>query len=184
MNDKEKGVWFSFVVVMENFPGNKKVHNYETLVTNFLSVFHDQGCNMNVKFDFLYIHLDRFPENFGTVSDEQREHFHQDLKTKEENYQRRWNKYDGKTTTGTLNKIVLRKSTDERDSSTNSWLTKLCIFIATHFLTYNAFHINSILCIDEQIERQIKCVYVTFFFISPANWMKVQSHASSDRRRW
>ena len=69
---------------MEKFLGNKKVYNYETFVTNLLSAFHDQGCNMGFKLPFLYSHLDRFSENLGVVSDEQGEQFHQDLKIMEE----------------------------------------------------------------------------------------------------
>ena len=34
-------------------------------------------------------HLDRFPENMGALSDEQREKFHQEMKDKETRYQRR-----------------------------------------------------------------------------------------------
>ena len=37
MNDKERGVWFSFVAIMENFLGNKKANSYETFLS--LSVF-------------------------------------------------------------------------------------------------------------------------------------------------
>lgn len=78
---------------MENFLGNKKAENYETLVATMLSAFHDLGCNMSVKLHFLYSHLDKFPENQGAVSDEQGERFHQDLKTMEERYQGRWDKH-------------------------------------------------------------------------------------------
>ena len=84
MNDKERGAWFSFVAVMENFLCNKKANNYETLVINLSSTFHELGYNMSIKLHFLYSHLDRFPKNFGIVSDEQGERFHQDLKTMEE----------------------------------------------------------------------------------------------------
>ena len=40
--------------------------------------------------DFLRNHLDRFPANCGNVSDEQGEHFHQDIKEMETRYQGRW----------------------------------------------------------------------------------------------
>ena len=73
MNDKETGAWFSFAAVIENFFGNKKTYNYGTFVRNLLSASHDPRCNMRVKFYFLYIHLDRFPENLGAVSDKQGE---------------------------------------------------------------------------------------------------------------
>jgi hypothetical protein len=40
---------------------------------------------------FLNAHLDYFPENLGTVSEEQRKTFHQDIKEMETRYQGRWN---------------------------------------------------------------------------------------------
>jgi hypothetical protein len=35
--------------------------------------------------------LDFFPENCGAVSDEHREHFHQDISSMEKRYQGKWN---------------------------------------------------------------------------------------------
>ena len=78
---------------MEIFLGNKMANNYETLVTNLLSAFRDQGCNMNVELHFIYCHLDRFPENLKVVSDEQGERFPQDLKTMAERYHGRFDKH-------------------------------------------------------------------------------------------
>ena len=40
--------------------------------------------------NYLFSHIDRFPENLGTMSDEQRERFHQDIKEMEIRYQGRW----------------------------------------------------------------------------------------------
>ena len=91
--NKEKGAWLSFVTVIENFLGNKKANNYETLVTNLLSAFYDLGCNMRVKLHFLYSHFDRFPENLRTVSDKKGKQFHHDLKSMEEHIQGRWDKH-------------------------------------------------------------------------------------------
>ena len=93
MNDKERTAWLSYVAVMANFLGNKKAGNYEILVANMLLAFCDLGCNMSVKLQYLYSHLNRFPENLGAVSDEQDEWFHQELKTMEERYQGRWDKH-------------------------------------------------------------------------------------------
>ena len=93
MNNKERTAWLSFMEVMANFLGNKKADNYEILVANILLAFCDLGCNMSVKLQYLYSHLNRFPENLGAVSDEQGELFHQDLKTMEERYQGRWDKH-------------------------------------------------------------------------------------------
>jgi len=46
---------------------------------------------MSVKVHFLHSHLDYFPENLGAMSEEQGEHFHQDIKTMEKQYQGWWN---------------------------------------------------------------------------------------------
>jgi hypothetical protein len=36
-------------------------------------------CNMYLEIHFLNSHLDFFPENLGTISDKNEEHFHQDI---------------------------------------------------------------------------------------------------------
>ena len=41
----------------------------------------------------LFSHLDKFPDDLGTVSDEQGERFHQDLMAVEERYQGRWDRH-------------------------------------------------------------------------------------------
>lgn len=47
-------------------------------------------CNMSLKLHFLYDHLDYFPQcSLGSVSEEQGERFHQDIK--ERRYQGLWN---------------------------------------------------------------------------------------------
>ena len=71
MNDKEKAARLSFVYVTKNFLGNKKAQNYENLVSNVLSAFHHLGCKMSIKVHFLFSHLNKFPENVGSVTDEQ-----------------------------------------------------------------------------------------------------------------
>ena len=45
---------------------------------------------MIIKVHFLLSNLDLFLENLGGVSDKQDEQFHEDIKTKEERYQGRW----------------------------------------------------------------------------------------------
>jgi hypothetical protein len=44
------------------------------------------GCNTALKIHFLHSHLDFFPLNLGTVSDEQWERFHQAISTMEKRY--------------------------------------------------------------------------------------------------
>jgi len=45
---------------------------------------------MSVKIHFLESHLDFLPQNFGEVSDELGERFHQDIMAMETRYQSKW----------------------------------------------------------------------------------------------
>jgi len=51
------------------------------------------GCKMSLKIRFLHSHLDFFPDNFGAVSDEQGERFHQDILKIEQRYKGRFGEY-------------------------------------------------------------------------------------------
>ncbi|EZA60810.1 hypothetical protein X777_13643 [Ooceraea biroi] len=56
-----------------------------------LAHFNNLGCNMSLKVHFLHSHLDYFPKcNLGSVSEEQGERFHQDIKEMERRYQGKW----------------------------------------------------------------------------------------------
>ena len=55
-----------------------------------LITFRNLGCKMSVKMHNLFSLMDRFPENPGSMSDEQGERFHQDLKEMETRYQGCW----------------------------------------------------------------------------------------------
>ena len=90
MNEVELEAWKAFVLVVKNFLGYNKVRNYAELVNNILTAFRNLGCHMSVKMHYLFSHMDRFPENLGSMSDKQRERFHQDLKEMETRYQGRW----------------------------------------------------------------------------------------------
>lgn len=90
MNPVEQQAWNCFVQVVMNFLGNTKAENYKDLVANMLVAFRNLGCNMSIKMHYLYSHMDRFPENLGSLSDEQGERFHQDLREMESRYQGRW----------------------------------------------------------------------------------------------
>jgi hypothetical protein len=48
------------------------------------------GCNMSWKVHFLESHVDFFQENFGSMSDNQGERFHQDISATEKWYQGMW----------------------------------------------------------------------------------------------
>lgn len=90
MKSVEIKAWKAFVQVVNNFLGNNKARNYEELVTKMLTAFRNLGCNMSIKMHYLFSHLSWFPENLGSMSDEQGERFHQDLKEMETRYQGRW----------------------------------------------------------------------------------------------
>jgi len=45
---------------------------------------------MSLQIDFLSSHLDFFPENCGSVSDEHGERFHQDIAGMEDRYKGKW----------------------------------------------------------------------------------------------
>ena len=83
MNECEKQAWNGFKNVTFNFLGNIKDPNYEQIVEDMLHSFKNLGCNMSVKVHFLHSHLEYFPENLGSLSEEQGERFHQDIKEME-----------------------------------------------------------------------------------------------------
>ena len=56
---------------LKNFLGNNKARNYAELVNNMLTAFRNLGSNMSVKMHYLFSHMDRFPENLGSMSDKQ-----------------------------------------------------------------------------------------------------------------
>ena len=87
MNPIELAAWKSFTVVCCGFLGNRKLPNYDQLVTDLIDTFHVLGCRMSLKLHLLHSHLDFFPPNLGAVSDEQGERFHQDVCDMERRYQ-------------------------------------------------------------------------------------------------
>ena len=76
MNEVELEAWKAFVLVVKNFLGNNKARNSAELLNNMLTAFKNLACNMSVKMHYLFSHMDRFPENLGSISDEQGERFH------------------------------------------------------------------------------------------------------------
>ena len=76
MNEVKLEAWKAFVLVVKNFLGNNKARKYVELVTNMMTAFRNFGCNMSIKMHYLFSHTDRFPENLGSMSDEQGERFH------------------------------------------------------------------------------------------------------------
>ena len=75
----EKTAWDSFKFAVKGFLGNRRAQNYEELVNNLSQSYQKIGCNMSPKIHFLHSHFDFFPENYGAVSDEHGDRFHQDI---------------------------------------------------------------------------------------------------------
>ena len=90
MNPLESNAWRGFVEVIQNFLGNRRAANFEEVIQKMLDTYQRLGANMSIKVHFLHNHIERFPANCGDVSDEQGEHFHQDIKEMETRYQGRW----------------------------------------------------------------------------------------------
>jgi len=72
------------------FWGNHKAENYRDMVVDLVQSYKATVCSMSLKVHLLDCHLDFFPENLSTVSDEHGERFHQDISTIERRYQGKW----------------------------------------------------------------------------------------------
>jgi hypothetical protein len=81
MTEVETEAWIAFRSVVTKFLGNNKDPDNVTIVANMLEKFKILGCLMSlINICFLNLHLDFFPKNLGSVSKEQGERFHQDIK--------------------------------------------------------------------------------------------------------
>lgn len=72
--------------VIEKFLGNTKSPDYKEIVRELLINFKEISVNMSLKIHFLDAHIDFFPENLGSVSDEHGERFHRDVSLMETRY--------------------------------------------------------------------------------------------------
>jgi hypothetical protein len=72
--------------ITTNFLGNHKAENYRDMTANLEKIDKAVGCNMSLKVNFVDSHLDFFPQNLRSVSDEHGERFHQDISTMEKRY--------------------------------------------------------------------------------------------------
>ena len=70
-------------MVVENFLGENNSCNYVELVNSTLNAY------MSIKVYLIFSQLEKFPENIGSVNDEQGERFPQDMRDMEERYQGR-----------------------------------------------------------------------------------------------
>ncbi|GBN78958.1 hypothetical protein AVEN_85550-1 [Araneus ventricosus] len=86
------------------------------------------GCNMSLKIHFLHSHLEFFPENFGSVSDELCERFHQDISNMGSRYQGKWNPKMLPDYCWTLKMDILKPSTvDRRHKKVNVCNILICL---------------------------------------------------------
>jgi len=86
----EQRAWHAFREVVTSFLGNRRTHNYKDLVEE-LSSYQKVECNMSLKIHLLSSHLNFFPENCDSVSDEHGERFRQDFAAVEGRYKGKWN---------------------------------------------------------------------------------------------
>lgn len=91
LNPSELAAWDAFVLVVHKYLGNERAENYIELVESMLMAYQKFGCRMSLKMHFLHSHLDFFPANLGSVSDEHGERFHQDIAVMEVRYQGHFN---------------------------------------------------------------------------------------------
>jgi hypothetical protein len=85
----EERAWHANREVVTGFLRNRRAENYKDLV-KLLSSYQKLWCNMSMKIHFLNSHLDFFPKNCGSVSDENGERFHQDIAAMEGKYKGKW----------------------------------------------------------------------------------------------
>ncbi|GBL93506.1 hypothetical protein AVEN_59699-1 [Araneus ventricosus] len=92
LSEAEKAAWLAIKSVCTHFLGNKKAESYEDLVGDMMKCFRVLGCNMSLKLHVLDSHLNFFPQNLGTISDEHGERFHQDISMFEKRFSGLWNR--------------------------------------------------------------------------------------------
>lgn len=73
------------------FLENNKDPLYKTVIQRMLAAYEAQECKMSFKVHFLQFHIEHFPENLITYSENQAERFQQDVSYIERGYQERWN---------------------------------------------------------------------------------------------
>jgi len=74
------------VQVLNNFLGITKAAHHARIINIMIEAFQKLGCLMSIKMQFLFSHIENFPENLGAMRDEQGERFHQDMSQTEGRY--------------------------------------------------------------------------------------------------
>ena len=90
MDSLQLAAWKAFSSICKDFLGNHRSLNYRDIVQELLQSYEALGCKMSLKVHFLMSHMDFFPDNMGSVSDEHGERFHQDISVMEKRYNGKW----------------------------------------------------------------------------------------------
>lgn len=90
MDNLQLAAWKAFRSICKDFLGNHRSPNYMDIVQELLQSYEALGCKMSLKVHFLMSHMDFFPDNMGSVSDEHGERFHQDISLMEKRYKGKW----------------------------------------------------------------------------------------------
>lgn len=70
------------------FPGQRRFQDFINMLKSFLASYAAAVSRMSLEIHFLDSHLNSFAVNLGAVSDEQGEHFHQDIASMEHRFLR------------------------------------------------------------------------------------------------
>lgn len=90
MDNFQLAAWKAFRSICKDFLGNHRSPKYMDIVQELLQSYEALGCKMSLKVPFLMSHMDFFPDNMGSVSDEHGERFHQDISVMEKRYKGKW----------------------------------------------------------------------------------------------
>jgi hypothetical protein len=90
LSDYKKAAWNAFRQVATGFLGNVKAFKFRKLVEDLITSYEKLGCNMSFKMNFFHSHFNSFTVNYGAVSDEHGESFHQDISAMENRYKGKW----------------------------------------------------------------------------------------------
>jgi len=71
-----KAARISLKKITTNFLGNLKAGNYRDMVADLVQSYNAVGCNTSLKVNFVDSHLDCFPENLRSVSNEHGQRSH------------------------------------------------------------------------------------------------------------
>jgi hypothetical protein len=90
VNHLEKQEWQDLKNTVEYFLGNPRRPDNRDIMYNLMEHFRNLGCKVSTKLPFLHSHIDYFPQNFSSISEEHGERFHQDIRGMKKAHQSGW----------------------------------------------------------------------------------------------